>query len=175
MNSESANILNSFGVDRVKFYYRKSRLLGNIFTACLLLGNNDKPMARGLSICSVRDSHNKELARVLSMGRAIKALKKKTSGSPINNDIENRSQLWGTVNRVYRKTSKNEKEFNELKTEAEQFDLHFEEINNKNGSFISVYIPMYYPIERTSYEFGYKYEYEPVLTDEEIKIVGKKK
>lgn len=168
-----ANILATYNIGKIKFYYRKSKLLGNIFTACLLVENNNTLVARGISICSVKDTHNKKIARNLAFGRAIKALKKKSTGSPINDDIEDRKNLYGSVTRIYKKTNKNEKEFNELKAEVEKFDLYFEEKND--GNLILVCIPIYYPIERTSDEFRYKYEYKPILTEEELKIIGNKK
>jgi hypothetical protein len=73
------------GVDKIKFYYSdKDPVVNNSFTVCLLLSNAGKLLSRGVSICSVKDMHNKSDARDKSFGRAFKALLKKESSEPIN-------------------------------------------------------------------------------------------
>jgi len=80
-----AQKLKENGVAKIKFYYsEKDPVVNNCFTVCLLLSGTGKLLSRGVSICSVKDMHNKSDARDKSFGRALKALIKKEASEQIN-------------------------------------------------------------------------------------------
>ncbi len=62
------------------FYYN------NHESVCLLINEDKKVLARGVSICSYRDQFIKKIGRAKAMGRAIKAYKNRQSSDPIRFD-----------------------------------------------------------------------------------------
>ena len=106
------------GVKRIKIYYEKSKLLGNIFTACLLLGDNDELLARGVAICSLRDSHKKSSGKNIALGRATKALKKHENLEKINPERDILNQV------IIKMISANSPHYNEILEEISKYHLN---------------------------------------------------
>ncbi len=82
--------IKTIGADAVKFYYNKENISGiirNVSTVCLLLKEGEV-VARGISICSMREQHNKQDGRSRAFGRARRALVKKENGEPINDKTD---------------------------------------------------------------------------------------
>ena len=73
-------------VSRVRYYYHKTPVVSNTFTVCLLIGGDGKILSRGVSICSLLDTHNKKKARNISCGRAVAALQGMKSDKEIHFD-----------------------------------------------------------------------------------------
>ena len=64
-----------------KYYYLRNEKNEPILTACLL--KEEDQIARGLAICSFRDSPCKRIGRAIAKGRAEKALKRQESSDGI--------------------------------------------------------------------------------------------
>ena len=158
------------GVKRLKFYYKKERLVGNICTVCLLIGENDELLSRGVSICSLQDSHRKATGKNISLGRAIKALKNQKTTDEINS---NRDSL---INWIYTKNI-NEKDpyYEEILEEIKHNNFDTTNLKINKDEVLRVEIPMDFPLYITNLLFKFKSTYKPVPTDEEIKIIGKRK
>lgn len=158
------------GVKRIKIYYEKSKLLGNIFTVCLLLGDNDELLARGVAICSLKDSHKKSSGKNIALGRATKALKKHENLEKINpqRDILNQA--------IVKMISINSPHYKEILNEISEYNLNdfAYAIKYKGEDHLRVEIPLYIPIDETNKYFEYKSEYKPTPTVQEIRIIGKK-
>lgn len=60
-------------IKKVKYYEYKT-YIGHVFTVCMLFGENDSFLARGVSICSVFDNFRRIEGKNKAYGRAIKAL-----------------------------------------------------------------------------------------------------
>ena len=57
----------------VVYYMRESKEKRPVVTVCLCQDDNGN-VARGVSICSLKDMPNKSIGRAIAVGRAIKAL-----------------------------------------------------------------------------------------------------
>lgn len=148
---EVSGILKENGVDKIKFYYSdRDPFVNNNFTVCMLVGAESKVLSRGVSICSVRDMHNKTTARNISFGRALRALISKTNSEPIN---------------PYRFS---QKIFKNAVGEVPKLERM---IVKKNG----VRIPLDYPLKEAVKFFSYKSEFNPTLTKKEQNILAPKK
>lgn len=159
------------GVKRLKFYYKKSRLIGNICTVCLLLSEDDELLARGVAICSLRDSHNKATGKNIALGRATKALKNQRNSEEINPD---REKLMNYI--TIKKINTKDPYYNEILDEASDNGFVMEIIENKSKGeeYLKIEIPLDVPLYETFKLFSYKSEYRPDPTDEEKKIIGKR-
>ena len=73
MKQSVEEVFNNNNITTVKFYYHKTPLANNIFTVCLL-ANETQIMARGISICSLKDTYNKTKGRNKAFGRALHAV-----------------------------------------------------------------------------------------------------
>jgi len=167
--------LQKAGVMSTRHYYKNDPVLGNIFTANIFFDKDKKILARGVSICSVKDSHNKKFAREKSKSRAIIALFKKSNSLPIIpfEDVDalipskrafeyhiKSFKLNKKDEDYYDKRDKLMDDINKysLETVFQDFDL-FEKI--------SVYIPYTLPMEIAVGYFKFKSEFQPTPTDEE--------
>ncbi len=78
--------LDEYGIKEIDFYYKGTKLVDNIFTSCILIGENRTLLSRGITICSPYDKHCKETGRSYSFGRALKAIKNKKNSGNINDN-----------------------------------------------------------------------------------------
>jgi len=148
---EISGILKENSVDKIKFYYSdRDPFVNNNYTVCLFVDVSGKVLSRGVSICSVKDMHNKSTARNISFGRALKALISKNNSEPIN---------------PYRFS---EKIFKNMVGTAPAIE---KVIIKKNG----VRIPLDYPLKEAVKFFSYKSEFNPTLTKKELNIISPKK
>ena len=105
MSFEIDENLKNAGVENIKYYYKNCPVMGNIFTACLFFSKDNKILSRGVSICSVKDSHNKKFAREKSRSRAISAIFRKGNSLPINvYNCENECESGIRVNMCHQKS-----------------------------------------------------------------------
>ena len=133
-------------VDKVKFYYSNRDLyVGNIFTVCIFISKEGKILSRGVSICSINDSHNKKDARDKSFGRAMKAVISKENTERIN---PNRFTIDLSNDKTYTP-----------------------ELVRKNG----FRIPLDYSLKETFKFFKFKSEYNPIPTEKESYIATLRK
>jgi hypothetical protein len=170
--------LQKAGVMSTRHYYKNDPILGNIFTASIFFDKDRKILARGVAICSVKDSHNKKFAREKSKSRAITALFKKTNSLPImpfDMDKEGISPSKREFEYHIKsfKLNKKDEDFKDKKEalmdEISKHDTLGDVVVQDFEHFekISVYIPYTLPIEETLTHFKFKSEFEPTPTDEE--------
>lgn len=152
------------GAAQVKFYYDRTPIIDNAFTACLLLDKSNNILARGISICSILDKHNKKEARNKACGRAIKALVNKENTLPINPTREE----WDHT--CIEQTFKGDPA--EFAREYEKYCLQVSAGQNcGDGSVEYRYlVPYSHPILHTSMFFEWKSEFQPEPTEEEMEI-----
>jgi len=155
-------------VKEVRYYYNNCFIMGNIYTVCLLLSNDKKILARGISICSTNDSHNKEIGRKISKSRAVNAIYKKCDSFKISDQevIEKRDFTFITKSFKIKNSEHEASLFNKID------ELHFDCEMKNLGPFkrLDVYIPYTYPIEITRKNFKFKSQYLPEPTNEEKKM-----
>jgi hypothetical protein len=161
--------LSNEGVTRIKLYYHNTRLFGNIFTACLLLGEDDELLARGVAICSLKDIHKKSSGKNIAIGRAIKALKKKENSEEINPERPILDKI------IVKKINVNSPFYADIINEADDNGLDYKVIKYKGEDHLRVEIPSFIPVDETYQFFEYKSEYKPTITPDEVRIIGKKK
>ena len=178
MSFEIEENLKKSGVMSIRHYYKNDPILGNIFTACVFFSEDRKILARGVSICSVKDSHSKKFGREKSKSRAITALFKKVNSLPIM-PLDMEKELNAPSKRAFEyhiksfKLNKNDPEFNAKKEKLlEDISKHaaitdFVVQTFDNFEKTSVYIPYTLPMEEASITFKYKSEYNPEPTEEE--------
>jgi hypothetical protein len=174
MSFEIDENLKNAGVENIKYYYKNCPVMGNIFTACLFFSKDNKILSRGVSICSVKDSHNKKFAREKSRSRAISAIFRKGNSLPINiYNCENESESCIRVNMYHQKSFKfkKSKEEDKLKMIAliSSHPLIVEYMEKDFDDFDMIYatIPYTAPMEIAGKHFQYKSEFNPIPTDEE--------
>jgi hypothetical protein len=138
---ETLDKLTDEGVKQLKYYYKKTRLFGNICTVCLLIGENNELISRGVSICSLLDSHKKSTGKNIALGRAIKALKNKKTTDEIN---PNRDSLthWMYTKNINKKDPYFSDMFEEIKYNC--FSTKPLKINKEE--VLKVEIPMDFPL-----------------------------
>ena len=143
-------------VKRIEFYYKGTKLVDNAFTACLLFGENNKLLARGITICSVMDTNCKKTARLYSKGRAYKALKIKDNGGHISDDIR-----WKDGYVIRRKKHKIGESRGFIKI-LNDYSIYWKLISQKDGiKTIQYKLPKNHSIEFTRELFEWKYQYMP--------------
>lgn len=167
-------ILKQHNVDKIKFYYHKTPLVNNIFTACLFIDSKKKQIvSRGVAVCSLKDTHNKAKGRNKSFGRAIKAINKQKN----SNKIKSKARENEFVNRSFK--CRNEQEIKKF-----QENLSLELANIDPTTTVSILtdkytkyefkFPVNYPIRLTNKYFKYKSSYKPKpITTEEIALFKK--
>jgi len=164
MNNDIEEKSSTSSFSRIKFYFEKSRLIGNICTVCLLLDNDKKVLARGVAICSLKDAHKKSEGRDKSFGRAFKALVNVETSDPVNSDRKNLNKTF------IKKINSKETYYEEIVDEAAK--KHFE--TYKKGDNLIVKIPFNFPLTEVSDSIGFKFksEYNPYITNKEKLILG---
>ncbi len=142
-----------------KYYYEADDLIGNIYTACILVDKSDLSIvSRGIAVRSLLDMHKKSVARYIAHGRAVKAVMKKGNSDEINAERQRFPSF------VLFKIKKEMTE-DELARINETF---FIPEGSKN-----VYVPRFYPLEETSKQFKFKSEFRPEPTEKEKRIAEK--
>ena len=155
--------IQDLGVKQIKFYYKKCPLVGNIFTACLFLSEEQKILSRGVAICSIMDSHNKKEGRKIALRRAKRAIYSKLTSDKINPDP---NEIFNGLVKHFK--IKDEKIRQELITKIESIYLDYKQKDLPNGEKrIDVFVPVLYPLEETYQYFKFKSEFEPTPTNEE--------
>ena len=166
-------------VSLIKYYRHKSSVTQNIFTACLLFGNNKTLIARGVAICSVLDSFSKATGRGIALSRALKAAESEKSSELINNYPYRWKTLF--VGRSMRVKTEEDKDYfngkvlpvlNEIQeTGKGTVKTLTEEDSHGNTKVRILYrIPRDYPLEETAKIFNYKSEFMPQSTDMEKQL-----
>ena len=142
-----------------KYYYETDNLIGNIYTACILVDKKDcSIVSRGIAVRSLLDMHKKSVARDIAHGRAIKALAKQNSSDEINIDRQRLPQ------------------FVLFKIREEMTE---DELTRINETFFipegskNIYVPRFYPLEATAQQFKFKSEFKPEPTEKEKRIATK--
>ena len=139
---------------RTKYYYKRTDILTNVFTVCELEGKDGVIIARGISICSVLDQHIKKKCRTIALGRAIKAIHRKSSFDEI---IPERHDEW-VVERIM---VLDEGKTSAVTKEALDNNLQLIEVKKNEKVGLKVTIPKTYPIKITEKYFKFKCEYLP--------------
>lgn len=156
------------GVKEIKYYYRNCPIVGNIFTVCIFLSEDKKILARGVSICSLMDTHLKQYAREKSKSRAMAAFFKKENSLKIATEWEDKKALFTEVIKSFK--IKNEEEANELLKKVGQLQLDYTIKDLDGYQRMDVFIPYLYPIQFTGKNFEYKSMFKPKPTEEEKKM-----
>ena len=163
MNSNIEQLFEKHGVDKVKFYYRGTPIVNNAYTTCLFINTEKERIeARGVAICSVKDTYSKKAGKNKAFGRAIKALVRQTNDGKINpagRDLE-------TVKRSFKCKAEDKVKFN-LEYIPELLEINPEmeiSILNEVGKYAAKYsfdIPLSYPIRIANMNYKYKSQYRP--------------
>jgi len=163
MVEQTKVLLQDNGVDGIHFYTMKTPLLTNALTVCILR-KGDKIEARGVSICSLMDAFNITKGKHKSLGRALKALKRKQNfykinGSGRNDEFVQREMKIKTeeADRNFRLTVAPELKAIDPETKVK---IHV----GTNAKFIKKYIfelPLSYPVQVANRQFRYKSHYRP--------------
>lgn len=180
MNNSNQEVLKENGVDKISFYWESTPIINNAFTACLFINSEKNRIeARGVSICSLRDTFNRKKGKSRSFGRAMKALTRKENGYKIN-PIGREDEFVKRTIKIKNKDS--DKEFLEVKAkELMKIDPNMElvimEINSK--TLLKKYgflLPVNYPITVTNQTLRFKSHYRPNPTGKvELKLLEKAK
>lgn len=175
MNEKTNRILEANGVDKIAFYGSRSPIVDNVFTACLFINTRlGRIEARGVAICSLKDSFSKKKGKQKAFGRALKALIHKT------NDLKIRAAARDDElvrRRLKIKTFDDELTFKELVTEElRQIDptTRIRTVKNPGDKYKKYYfnLPLSYPIRLTNSLFKYKSQYLPeAVGPEEVKAL----
>lgn len=164
MKQSLKNVAEKEGAKFVKFYYEGSPITDNVFTACLLFGENNDLLARGVSICSLMDKHTKKKARNKAFGRAMKAMKNKNNFYPIQADREEWDRAC--IQLTYHGDS--QKFDDEIRAYAVEVGPITE---NGDGTITCNYLVAYaHPVLHTNMYFEWKSEFQPEPTEEELSI-----
>jgi hypothetical protein len=139
---------------RIKFSYKRTEILNNVFTVCELEDSDRNLVARGISICSILDQHIKKKSRCIALGRAIKAFENQKNSCEI---IPNRFN-----DPLYEKIMVLDPQKISFATQ-EALDNGFImcEVKKNEKVGVKVIIPRSYPIQVASQYFQYKCEYMP--------------
>ena len=164
--------LKQLGVTRVKYYYHKTPLANNIFTACLLI-TGKVVLARGLSICSLLDVFSKVQGRGKSLKMALKAAEhEKTSEeivfSPyrwIDEYVTRTFRIKTEANRTFFNTVMEPRIRSVIKTIKTEVKDSLPKIK------MSYQIHRGYPILETLETFSHRSTFQPKLTKLEQKLL----
>jgi len=170
--------LGELGVSRIKFYYHKSPICHNVFTACLFLNDQNVLLSRGIAICSVLDTFSKIAGRGRAFGRAFTALKDASNSGLINHLSRWQNESVKRSLQIKRKEDENfffdevapilEQLNEEIGITPAEVDIYLEELKDGKARKKIIYrIPRNYPVQETSKMFKYKSEYRPELTKTE--------
>jgi len=167
------------GVDKAKFYYLRSPILGAYATVCLLIVG-DRIVSRGISIRSILDNHHKVEGRGRSFSRAYDAYKNEKNNSVINlvNIMNRRNRI---LNKLFKFDSSDEIQnlVKNLNESGLNYKIKFIPVKNneievlKREPYLNVEIPQYYPMVLLASIFPYKAYYMPTPTNSEIYISSK--
>ena len=159
---ECDKVLKELGVEKIKFYYEKSKIVSNYYTVCILIDKNKNILSRGISICSLKDQHRKTIARNIALGRAKKALINNVTSEPLN------SNRFSSEYLVRSFKDKDQKQLDPILNEADKHGFEF----YKSLNSIDVVIPMNFPISLAEYVFKFKSEVHPTITPKETLVVN---
>jgi hypothetical protein len=177
MDSNIENIFLENGVERVAFYYRSTSILNNAFTTCLFINTEKQQIvARGVSICSVRDVYCKKSGKHRAFGRAMKALVRRENTGKINASARD----FETVRREIKcKTPEDEQVLIDKIQEIQEIDptINISKARG-NGNYYSKYafqLPLSYPIRVANMIYKYKSQYRPNPAGQEEVLLLKEK
>ncbi len=164
--------LQELGIESAHYYYHTYPGIDNCFTVCVLIDKNDGMVARGVAICSLADCHNKKVARRNSLGRAVRAIKRKDCSSPIDTSRGSRNGDW-----IWLKcdvTNKESEFITSIKDASLTNSLRVCEIK-KDGKSDRVVLefayPFIFPVQVAEKFFDWKSDYYPVPTEYEIDVL----
>lgn len=162
-NEQIDEKLKELGVNDIRFYYKTCPIFGNLYSVCLLISKDKKLLARGVSIRSLLDSHDKKVARSKSKGRAIEALINEGNFQEIR--TYNRRIFAEEFCVTYKIKNANDKE--NLISKISMNELFMWE-PTKDGKKIQIYTSYFYPSIKAYEDFKFKSEYSPEPTENEI-------
>lgn len=178
MNNSNQEVLTQNGVDKISFYWESTPIINNAFTACLFINSEKNRIeARGISICSLRDTFNRKKGKSRAYGRAMKALTRKVNDYKIN-PIGREDEFVKRSMKIKNEVS--DKEFLDIKAKElmridPNMELTITEINSKN--LIKKYtfdLPVNYPILIANQSLRFKSHYRPNPTGKvELDILNK--
>lgn len=174
MNPELEKILADSGVDKIYYYFINSPIVNNAFTVCVFINSLQKRIeARGVSICSLKDTFSKNEGKNKAFGRAVKALIKRSNNWKIKGSSRDREFTKRTF------TVKNKSDLNRFKEEIvpelKKVDPNMTISVMQNGpSTKYIYdVPMSYPVRLANDMFRYKSQYRPApVNKEELNLIN---
>ena len=180
MNNSDQEVLAQNGVDKISFYWETTPIINNAFTACLFINSEKNRIeARGVSICSLRDTFNRKKGKSRAYGRAMKALTRKVNDYKIN-PIGREDEFVRRTVKI--KNEDSDKEFLDVKAKElmkinPNMELMITEINSKKlMKKYSFEIPINYPILIANQSLRFKSQYRPNPTGKvELEILNKTK
>lgn len=164
MNNSNQEVLEQNGVDKISFYWESTPIINNAFTACLFINSEKNRIeARGVSICSLRDTFSRKKGKSRAFGRAMKALTRKVNDYKINPAGREEEFVQRTV-KIRNEDS--DKEFLDIKAkELMKIDPNMELLITEGGKTIlkkySFSLPINYPILIANQTLRFKSQYRP--------------
>lgn len=178
MKAKTKALLDQVGATKVKFYEideTRVPFIGTVLTVCLLLGDSNNVLSRGVSIKSVLDSYNRKAGKDKAFRRALTALFKKSTGLPVNLERNNWKKYCRKMIKIKDVTDIKKIEdcddvlrcvygFNDLpKVEISTKTVYK---NGKEKQVAKIYIPRILPLQiATQFGFNYKSVYHPTITN----------
>jgi len=181
------------GVKYIRFY-KNTTEISIVYTVCILIDENFNILARGISICSLLDTYNKQKGKSYSYKKAVKALYRKTNDDKINpyvnRWIKNNSKK-GSFDSTWNKNNREILKIKKIKDvdEIEKLNEHFKSLDIQLYNKIKLVtatrkdrksihrailrIPHIYPLVVTSKDFDYKSSYKPIPSFTESNIISK--
>lgn len=162
MNEDVQKVLEENEVDKISFYYVGSPIVNNAFTTCVLISSSrNRIEARGVSICSLVDSFNKQEGKNRAFGRAIRALTRRENIWKINGTGRDEEFVKRGIKI---KTKEDELYFrNEIIEELKQIDPQMMVSQTSSGQYKKYVfdVPLSYPVRLANSLYKYKSQYRP--------------
>ena len=166
------DVLRGKGVSTERHYFENSLILGNVYTVYLLLDENNDILARGVTICSVSDQHEKKEGIRRARGRAVKALYTKKEVDLKINSINREYVTY--ITRGFNTSKMTVDRVAQLINEVEASSLEAWKSKLDGKEMLFVRIPNWLPTSLTQDTFDFKSYYKPVMTEKEMSILKKK-
>ena len=150
---------------RINYYRHKTDLVGNVYTACLLITEENELLARGVSICSLLDQYDKSKGKKIAFSRAVKAVFGEKNSEEIK--PEARDEYYITRKRkVCSKLTKSDIDIIDDQSIAWEY--------TKDDKYLIYKLSCSYPTFETIKNFKFKSELRPEATVFEKKIIERK-
>lgn len=169
----NSTILAEHGIDKIAFYTAGTPIVNNVFTTCVFLNTLKGSIeARGVAICSLKDSYSKKKGKQKAFGRAMQAL------LHMKNDLRIKATCRDdelVKRKIKVKTHEDEVEFQTvILDELRRVDPSMKIQTMKSHGYKKYFydLPASYPMRLANNLYRYKSQFRPnPVTDEELRLL----